>query len=1018
MRQLGFLLLLLLVLLLAAAGGAWIFRAELAQAAALRWLEAQGVQAGLTLEEVEPDRLVVRDLSLGGRPTVEARYLAVTLTWDGLLSPRLEAAELTDATLRLDLTGGPPLGELQPLLAGEQPDRAGDTDALPALPPLQVENLEILADTAVGPADIRLDGRVVPDGEALQADVTLQGMTPVAVFGGRLEAMLAADRIRDLHADLRFTAEEQGLDGQILAELSEVPVAPSGSVSVDLKAGPRAARLLSPLLSSPVAWEGLQLTLDLDGRFPALDAETGMLSWAEAGDWTADVTLTGQSLDWEGVFRDGELLLALDANQTGGSLALLPAQTAEIGAGAFDPALLDGLGLPDDLQAQLAGGGRLRLLSLSPGMPLLTLQRGERGMNLDPALRLAFESGPGAAVASVRGHLTTDDSFTPQLIDLREFNLSLSGWTVGGQQVVSAAAAGRLSGPPETLEGAFDLQGEVAPRLPGLEVGTSLVSWPATLNANLPGERLSLEGPLQLTAEQLARDDMRLARLRAALDARLELAATAPTVTLAAPGTVAADELRFGTRRIERLRADLEENRLSWSGEAGLTHTATVRGAPLELRVAQNGEGLLEADVDPGRWHLEASLPPGGAYGGSFTARNAALVLSDPPLRLEGLSLEGPLPPRPEQALSLAGRLRHTGEPPLLPALDLSGTLEPTENAYTLGLTGRALDDALTAVLNARIRPQAPTVSGSLSLAPIAFAPGGLQPADLTPLLASLKQASGALAASLQFSWSSGGLESSAQVELEDLDFSYDDSVQVSGLAGSLTLDSLTPLRTATPQTLSARRVEAGLPLSDLTAQITVLPEGPDQGPRIQVLTAEARALGGTLMLREGLIDPAAGRQEARLVMRGVSIEELIALLDVEGFSASGSLSGEIPVVVSKGRISIPSARLSNESEGVLRVTSSAVQETLASQSEETGLLAQALENFQYEELGLTIEKPEEGDSRITLKLLGQNPEVLGGQPFDVNVNVNTNLEQILQELLYLMRVVAGETGRAWNAEP
>jgi hypothetical protein len=67
------------------------------------------------------------------------------------------------------------------------------------------------------------------------------------------------------------------------------------------------------------------------------------------------------------------------------------------------------------------------------------------------------------------------------------------------------------------------------------------------------------------------------------------------------------------------------------------------------------------------------------------------------------------------------------------------------------------------------------------------------------------------------------------------------------------------------------------------------------------------------------------------------------------------------------------------------------------------------LRNFVYDELSLGIEKPPEGRSTVTLKLLGANPEVLNGQPFDVNVNLTTDLEQLLQDLLTVLQATQGE---------
>ena len=71
----------------------------------------------------------------------------------------------------------------------------------------------------------------------------------------------------------------------------------------------------------------------------------------------------------------------------------------------------------------------------------------------------------------------------------------------------------------------------------------------------------------------------------------------------------------------------------------------------------------------------------------ALPSRRRPLTLQDPPLHLEGLRLAGPLPPQPERALDLAGRLTHAAAVPLLPPIDFAGTLEPANGGYEIAAT-------------------------------------------------------------------------------------------------------------------------------------------------------------------------------------------------------------------------------------------------------------------------------------------------------------------------------------------
>lgn len=90
---------------------------------------------------------------------------------------------------------------------------------------------------------------------------------------------------------------------------------------------------------------------------------------------------------------------------------------------------------------------------------------------------------------------------------------------------------------------------------------------------------------------------------------------------------------------------------------------------------------------------------------------------------------------------------------------------------------------------------------------------------------------------------------------------------------------------------------------------------------------------------------------------------------------------------------------LAAEAPGVIAFRSEAAREALASGGEQVELMLQALEDFHYQVLSLSLDKPAEGDSRVFLKLEGANPEVLDGQPFVLNINLTSNAAPLLAAL-------------------
>jgi hypothetical protein len=74
-----------------------------------------------------------------------------------------------------------------------------------------------------------------------------------------------------------------------------------------------------------------------------------------------------------------------------------------------------------------------------------------------------------------------------------------------------------------------------------------------------------------------------------------------------------------------------------------------------------------------------------------------------------------------------------------------------------------------------------------------------------------------------------------------------------------------------------------------------------------------------------------------------------------------------------------------------------------------------ALEDFHYEELSLALAKTAENDATVKLSTLGQNPEVMEGQPFRFNINLESNLTSVLEALQQGYSLSDDALKRAWR---
>jgi hypothetical protein len=75
-------------------------------------------------------------------------------------------------------------------------------------------------------------------------------------------------------------------------------------------------------------------------------------------------------------------------------------------------------------------------------------------------------------------------------------------------------------------------------------------------------------------------------------------------------------------------------------------------------------------------------------------------------------------------------------------------------------------------------------------------------------------------------------------------------------------------------------------------------------------------------------------------------------------------------------------------------------------------LVVQALQNFHYSVLDSTIDYDSKGRLVLGLKLEGQNPEVRGGQPVVLNINLEEDIPALLTSLQLSGRVNEAVTER------
>jgi hypothetical protein len=411
----------------------------------------------------------------------------------------------------------------------------------------------------------------------------------------------------------------------------------------------------------------------------------------------------------------------------------------------------------------------------------------------------------------------------------------------------------------------------------------------------------------------------------------------------------------------------------------------------------KRANGDLVVELTPGTVQIQGSWAPDAPYRATANIANAGLVLPAQEIavaEVAGGIVLGPAPGALAVEIAAGAISDRAGAPRFAP---LRGRLTARGSGDTVTFEGELAErgGAARLAISGRHDLAAGHGAAKLALDPLAFLPGGLQPGALTPMLADLHGVSGGLRAEAEVAWTAEGLTGGAEITIEDLSFGSD-AAEVQDLDLTLVLSSLMPPASAPGQSLTVRRIDPGVALDDIAIRFQIQPGDP---PRLGIERGQIGLSGGRVLLHDLLLDPAAPRLDLPLEVVDLDLTELFRILDIEGLSGSGQLSGRIPIRIEGESVIIADGRLATAAPGTLRFQSSQARQALAGAGESADLMLRALQDFRYDELSLAIDKPAAANARLTLVLLGHNPKVLDGYPFRFNINLEGNTDRLAAAL-------------------
>lgn len=447
---------------------------------------------------------------------------------------------------------------------------------------------------------------------------------------------------------------------------------------------------------------------------------------------------------------------------------------------------------------------------------------------------------------------------------------------------------------------------------------------------------------------------------------------------------------------------------------------------PVALPIEAEGDPLLALVLEPGgggvlrpnlrlgparvsgvtegsRQRFEATTPNLSLSGtldlgsGTFHPRFAA---SGGKLALPGLDLSAETitaswtGEEDQPRLSLAALLRHTAAQPAVVPLRLAAGVRRDGDA--LAFAGTLSDITRRLVLDFSGSHDTVTRQGRgrVVAKPITFAPDGLQPRHFFPLLAAhLDDVDGRLALAGPVSWSAAGLAPDLDLLVENLTATTH-GVTLTRVNSVVAIERIAPFATPIGQLAAVALVDAGLPLEDGMVIFRL------EGKRLTVARAELKLADGRVTLGETVFDPATERQKIALNVSGVDVSKLVEMAGFEGLSATGTLSGRVPLSMGGGKVTVDHGYLAATAPGRLRYRPDLPPATLRSGGQSMELLLKALDNFHYTGLSMTVNGQAGGEITAEFRITGSNPDLYQGYPIELNLNISGALDRILDQAL------------------
>lgn len=875
-----------------------------------------------------------------------------------------------------------------------------------------------------GTVTLNWTGDGIPVGRVAMTFASLDvpgSLLPDDLTGGsealRLAAVSLSGGFDGGKIDLDVAASDAGGDNGFGLNLLVPDVFAGGPATLNVDLSTSGAHVLWPWHGRWVGEGALTASVDVRMEMPPLAdllADTDRLFAVPNGQAAVQWILSDASVPGvaDGISAVGDVTI----DMVDGIAALSSADPVEVRIGALEPEMVASLGSADPawgpiLARDFAGQIDLAFEGRASRPLSVTVARREDGWAVRGDLTALAATGAGPLVAaeiSGSGQIGAQSSVTIEDMSIYAADIETPD---GGFGVLELA--GRLSyqdGQPDfDLAGAFSDLVIVDPAFSFPRVAIEIAMGPDP-DSTMPG---ALVGPLRMNFAEADADieDVIIAGLSGDLVGRLawqpdtySLYFTEDAVFRIASMDIENDVLIPDPSVVRITASENPALELEFGGEYGWTLRHNLNIGPLDVRgsIRMGDERVQTALLTRG------VVMSGGFIDGRYVMQiDVAGATGRAPVR--GWAIAGGNvvlnydDNDPANVIVVQANVASVGTNStdgLLPAMGMRGRMDYGLDDI-IRVTARTFDERNILIADVVARHDLNTNRGfaDIEVQDLIFSPSVLQPYDISPLLRGFENVTGTVDIAGGLRWTNADIVPELALLVSDVTGDYD-GIEFARMYTVIELASLSPVSTKPDQLLSIASVDIGMPITNAEVRFHI-----DDGDRLVIDSATLDLAEGKVTADQQVISFSAEEQAIDLVVTGVDLDALFAFGDLESLEAEGKLDGQIPIKIVAGDVVIPEAWLAAREPGFIRYDVEPDLGAVADSNAGVGLMVDLLKNFLYDELDLRLMRPVAGDMQVGFRILGRSPDVYGGIPIDLSLNVDGELEDVIRNSLELYRV-------------